>query len=133
MGFRNGFRPWLQRWGVLAAFVGMVLVGYAGLVLYMLNLERGERPRRAARDMRHLLDALGHYTERTGQLPPPSRNLSVLVEARLLEGLPVDPWGHDYVYRVEAGAPVILSYGRDGIPEGEGPDADLSSRVLLAE
>ena len=57
----------------------------------------------------------------------------VTFEEHLLERLPVDPWGHDYVYRVEAGAPVILSYGRDGIPDGEGPDADLSSRVLLAE
>ncbi|RKG61328.1 type II secretion system protein GspG [Corallococcus sp. CA054B] len=133
MTLRNALRPWLRAHGVWVTFVVLVLLGYAAMVLYVLNLERGERRRMTAQDMRHILMALTRYAERTGHALPPSAGLSVLEEEHLLERLPVDPWGHDYVYRVEAGAPVILSYGRDGIPDGEGPDADLSSGVLLAE
>jgi general secretion pathway protein G len=86
-----------------------------------------------ARDMRNILMAVAQHEERTGRALSASEGFSVLVEERLLERIPVDPWGHDYKYREEAGTPVILSYGRDGIPDGEGPDADLSSLILLAE
>ncbi|RKH38614.1 type II secretion system protein GspG [Corallococcus sp. AB049A] len=128
-----GFLPRLKPQGVVAALATLVLLGYGVMVAFMLNMERGERQRGVARNMRHILLALTHYEERTGHALPPSAGLSVLVEEGLLEALPVDPWGHDYKYRVEAGSPVILSYGRDGIPDGEGPDADLSSLSLLAE
>lgn len=41
---------------------------------------------------------------------------------------PVDPWGYAYVYKVlESGADFnILSYGKDGVPGGEGDNADVS-------
>ncbi|NOK22048.1 type II secretion system protein GspG [Corallococcus carmarthensis] len=133
MTIRMGLRPWLKTYSGLLSFAALVLLGYAVLTLFMLNMEKGERRRRVAQDMRHILMALTLYTERTGHVLPPSEGLSLLEEEHLLARLPVDPWGHDYVYRVEAGTPVILSHGRDGIPDGEGPDADQSSRVLLAE
>jgi len=47
--------------------------------------------------------------------------------------LPLDPWGHDYVYLIPGpeGAPYeIISYGADGEIGGEGEAADLSSRDL---
>ncbi|MHA7634094.1 type II secretion system protein GspG [Corallococcus sp. M7] len=133
MTFRIGPDSWLRAPGLWLAPVMLALLGYTVLALYMMALEREERHRMTAQDMRHILTALTRYEKRTGHMLAPSEGLSVLVEERLLERLPVDPWGHDYVYRVEAGAPVILSHGRDGIPGGEGPDADHSSRVLLAE
>ncbi|NNB96068.1 type II secretion system protein GspG [Corallococcus exiguus] len=133
MPSRIGLRPWLKTYSRLLVFVALVLIGYAVLALSMMNLERGAQLRIVALDMRHLLKAVTRYAERAGHVPPPSVGLSALVEERLLERIPVDPWGHDYVYRVEEGTPVILSYGRDGIPDGEGPDADHSSRVLLVE
>ena len=37
-------------------------------------------------------------------------------------------WNHDYVYVLERGRPIITSYGRDGVPGGEGPDADITNR-----
>jgi general secretion pathway protein G len=43
--------------------------------------------------------------------------------------LPLDPWGHPYVYMVPGleGAPYdILSYGADGKPGGEGEAADVT-------
>lgn len=50
----------------------------------------------------------------------------------LKKSLPLDPWGHAYVYMAPGGgAPVrdfdILSYGRDGVAGGAGEDADISN------
>lgn len=44
------------------------------------------------------------------------------------EAVPLDPWGHPYVYQIpgEAGRPFsIFSLGADGKPGGEGNDADI--------
>ncbi len=50
-----------------------------------------------------------------------------------LPTLPKDPWGNPYVY-VSPGSDgrdyEITSYGRDGKPGGEGPDADIISWTL---
>jgi general secretion pathway protein G len=47
-----------------------------------------------------------------------------------LSTLPKDPWGNPYVY-ASPGADgreyEIMSFGRDGKPGGEGPDADILS------
>lgn len=44
--------------------------------------------------------------------------------------LPIDPWGGEYVYQPptpEDPVPRITCYGRDGVPGGEGPDADVTN------
>ena len=43
--------------------------------------------------------------------------------------LPVDPWGNEYVYDLlPDGGFEIVSYGKDGMPGGEGENGDISSR-----
>ena len=54
--------------------------------------------------------------------------LQTLVDSKTLEKMPLDPWGHTFAYVVESGQPIVTSYGRDGIPGGEGLDADITSR-----
>jgi len=47
--------------------------------------------------------------------------------------LPLDPWGHDYVYLIPGSnndAYEIISYGADGEPGGTGEAADISSSDL---
>lgn len=46
-----------------------------------------------------------------------------------LDRLPTDPWGNAYVYLSPAADRdyEILSYGADGVPGGEGEDADIHS------
>lgn len=50
----------------------------------------------------------------------------------LRRDVPLDPWGHAYVYRAAspngAAEYEILSLGRDGKGAGEGEDADISSQ-----
>lgn len=49
----------------------------------------------------------------------------------LRDGVPLDPWGHEYVYRKISNAPPeVLSLGADGAPGGDGPSADISSLRL---
>jgi general secretion pathway protein G len=47
----------------------------------------------------------------------------------LKKEVPLDPWGHPYVYQVPGakGDYAVISYGRDGQPGGSGEDADSSS------
>lgn len=44
--------------------------------------------------------------------------------------VPMDPWGNPYVYTLEGGTYVIVSYGADGQPGGSGNNADISSDAL---
>jgi len=47
----------------------------------------------------------------------------------LKKPIPLDPWGHPYLYRSpgekDANGYDLLSYGRDGKPGGDGEDADV--------
>jgi general secretion pathway protein G len=47
----------------------------------------------------------------------------------LKKAVPVDPWGHAYVYRTpgQKGEFDLFSYGRDGKPGGSGEDADIGT------
>ena len=61
----------------------------------------------------------------TGRIPQNWR------EGGYLEGgkVPLDPWGHPYIYICPGlhGDFDIISYGRDGVEGGTGPDADIKS------
>jgi len=68
---------------------------------------------------------------KTGRLPTSKEGLAPLVATNLLERLLLkDPWGYPYEYNNDTGVPEILSLGRDGMPGGEGLDADISSWEL---
>jgi hypothetical protein len=43
------------------------------------------------------------------------------------DGIPLDAWGHPFLYSVKEGHPIITSYGHDNKPGGIGFDRDLSS------
>jgi len=85
------------------------------------------------------------YQAQQGNLPTQSQGLEALVVAstqapappRFPQGgyldsraVPPDAWGRPFIYLVPGrqGQPYeIISYGADGIPGGQGKDADLSS------
>src|SRR6185503_10848182 len=45
------------------------------------------------------------------------------------KAVPKDPWGHEYVYRLNGRRFEILCLGADGQQGGEGPDADFSNET----
>ncbi len=105
--------------GLIAAAVG---------VSVMSNLEEAKQ-KTAALDIKTLETGLKLHYMKTGSFPETQAGLEELRQARSVERLPKAPWNRDYVYLNEGGSPVILSYGADGVPGGEGSDADISSKV----
>ena len=39
--------------------------------------------------------------------------------------VPRDLWGNEFQYELQDGKPVVWSYGADGLPGGDGADADV--------
>ena len=81
-------------------------------------------------DIQNINMALKTYYAKKGNYPDTGAGLKALVEQQILDKQPVDPWQHDYVYVLEAGKPVIISYGKDGAPGGTDADADISSKDI---
>jgi general secretion pathway protein G len=76
-----------------------------------------------------------------GRYPTTAEGLAALLSAPgtgapqwngpyLKKSVPLDPWGHAYIYRAPGakGDYEIVSLGRDGQPGGSGEDADIASQ-----
>ncbi len=83
--------------------------------------------------------SLEQYRLDVGSFPTTEQGLAALVArpanaARwdgpyLAKAVPLDPWGHAYVYKSpgDHGEVDLISLGRDGQPGGEGLDADIGN------
>ena len=83
--------------------------------------------------------ALDQYRLDTGHYPSAELGLNALVEQPasepqwrgpyLRKGVPLDPWGKPYAYRVpgQKGDFDLLSFGKDGQPGGSGENADITN------
>lgn len=127
------WRAW-RRDAVLAvtAFVGIAVLvgGLGGVALLMVGLSsvHVEAKQDTARlDMATIRQSLRRFHEKHHHYPPRSEGLRALVEAGLLETVPVDPWGRPYGYTLQGGWPVLWCDGADGLPGGAGADADIFS------
>ncbi|WP_153118083.1 type II secretion system major pseudopilin GspG [Rhodocyclus tenuis] len=117
--------------GLLAAYVGP---------RYFAQLGKSERSTAKAQ-IEGFARALDAYRLDLGHYPATAHGLNALVirpagEVKwngpyLQKAVPSDPWGNAYTYRSPAqdgGDFDLLSYGRDGIPGGQGEAADISYR-----
>ncbi len=111
--------------GMLAALVGPALFG---------NLSKGQRTT-AASQISNLESALDTYRLDVGSYPDSLRGL---VEndsgSQRWNGpyirddeVPLDPWDNAYHYEAGGRDFTLISYGADGVPGGEGDDADIGS------
>ena len=121
---------------VVIVIIGL-LAGYVG-PRYFSQVGKSEvQVARAQIDA--LEKALDQYRLDTRRYPAGEDGLNALVTAPanephwngpyLKKGVPHDPWGHAYVYRMpgQRGEYEVVSYGRDGKPGGAGQDADIGS------
>jgi general secretion pathway protein G len=81
--------------------------------------------------------ALDQYRLDTGRYPSAELGLDALINRPanepkwngpyLRKGVPLDPWGKPYLYRIpgEKGEFDLVSYGKDGQPGGSGENADI--------
>jgi general secretion pathway protein G len=86
------------------------------------------------------MTALGSYKLDTGIFPSTEQGLQALRVAPanlaqwqgpyLPQEIPVDPWGHPYLYKFpgeHGDEPDLICYGADGQPGGDGINADIVS------
>ena len=70
----------------------------------------------------------GRYPESLEVLVTPDANGFTFLNK---ETVPVDPWGHEFVYEPGGGSKFnVISYGKDGQPGGEGDDADITYEMI---
>ena len=139
---RNNPRAWRSRgFTLMELLVVVVIIGLLVALVaprYFQQIGKSERTA-AANQIDALRKAVDTYRLDVGRFPRSEEGLQVLVERPegeprwqgpyLQRGLPLDPWGNAYVYRVPGGFADydVLSYGRDGRPGGEGEDADVGA------
>ncbi|MFY0563407.1 type II secretion system protein GspG [Archangium lansingense] len=114
------------------ACVGAVLTGASVLFTLLMTIGNAhfaaESHDHALLDLQNFQYVLKHFHAKHQRYPSTEEGLQALVGGPYLEQLPLDPWGQHYGYELRAGQPVLWSYGADGAPGGEGPDADIFSR-----
>ena len=126
---------------LLELLVVLVVLGMlAGIVgpKYFKQLGRSET-KIAHAQIETLVKALDIYRLEMGNYPTGEQGLQALVEAPgdsvswggpyLRKGVPLDPWGREYVYRSpgEHDEYDLLSWGKDGRPGGEGENVEIVS------
>jgi general secretion pathway protein G len=110
---------------VVIAILGLLTAAVSVAVVPLFVNAKIDTTRNNITDIRTSLQT---YFLRKGRYPDTGAGLQALVDAQIIDKMPHDGWGHDYVYLLEADKPVIVSYGADGVPGGAGPDADISSK-----
>jgi general secretion pathway protein G len=122
--------------GGAGCVLAIVLLGIVATIIVpnlWMKSERGQQVT-AHLDLMKLRIALESYAQsHDGEYPDSLEALMTPdAEGRTAwpdqNGLPLDPWGHAYVYEPPGpgeNRPKLCSYGRDGKPGGSGPDADI--------
>lgn len=110
---------------VVMTIMALIMAGVAVAIIPRLDEARVDTARQDIHTIKTALDM--HYAKK-GRYPDTATGLAALTEGQFLQDVPVDPWGNEYVYLNEGGKPVIISYGADGAPGGEGTAADVSSK-----
>ena len=129
---------------LIELMVVIVILGIlAGLIVPRIMNRPGEAKQAKARiQIESIETALKLYKLDNGSYPTTEQGLQALVQPSganakkfkkggyLEKGkVPKDPWQNDYVYLSPGihGDYDIISYGADGVPEGEGENKDIKS------
>jgi len=111
---------------MLAAIVGYNVIGALG---------KGETATAKAQ-IKQFQTALTSYRLVIKKFPSTEEGLQALLDNEKGEKfldqkeIPLDPWGNPYIYRLEDGTPLIISYGADGREGGSAENEDIASDNL---
>jgi general secretion pathway protein G len=86
--------------------------------------------RLALEQIRRLEGIFKMYHRSMGRFPLEEEGFTPLIQAKVIPGVPTDPWGRPYVYRFNNEHTGVISFGADGAPGGEGENADITSGGL---
>ncbi len=109
---------------VVVAIIGLLMAAVGVAVVPVLDQAKVDT---AKADIQTLTNALKTYYVKKGSYPDTGAGFKAVVDSQILERMPTDPWGSEYVYLNEGGKPVVSSYGKDKAP---GTEDDISSKNL---
>lgn len=134
---------------LIEIMVVVVIIGILAALIAPRVIGRTDDARvvAARQDIAQLMSALKLYDLDNGRYPTNDQGLQALIAKPTVEPIPpnwkqggyldnatlhMDPWGHPYQYLNPGlhGEIDVMSFGRDGQPGGEGPDADIGSWTL---
>ena len=132
---------------LLELMVVVVILSVLALVIVPRVIDRPDQARmvRARSDIGSIASAVKFYRLDNFRYPTTEQGLAALVnppttaplapnwaEGGYIDQLPKDPWGQLYNYLSPGvhGDFDIFSYGADGVPGGDGADADIGSWSL---
>jgi general secretion pathway protein G len=132
---------------LIEIMVVVVILAVLGALVVPNILDKVDQARvtRAQADIRAIGTALDLYRLDNFKYPTTEQGLMALVKQPndpsitnypshgYLQTIPKDPWNQPYLY-ASPGADGrdydVLTYGRDGKPGGNGPDADISNTTI---
>lgn len=135
--------PRMRGFTLIEIMVVVVILAILGTFAVQNIFDRPDQARitKAHHDIRTIESALEMYRMDNFTYPSTDQGLQALVqrpggspeprnwrEGGYMRSLPKDPWGNDYDYQGPedtGGRPLILSYGADGRPGGDGVNAEI--------
>jgi general secretion pathway protein G len=130
---------------LLEVMVVMFILGLLATLVAPRIVGRADDARRtkAIADLKAIEQALNLYRLDGGGYPTTEQGLDALVKKPdrapvprvwnpngYLDKVPLDPWGHPYLYVADGGRYTLRSYGADGVEGGEGKFADIDGKDL---
>ena len=127
---------------LIELMVVLLIIGVLAALIVPNVLDRADDARvtAAKTDVHNLMQALKLYRLDNQRYPTAEQGLQALLTKptvvpippnwkSYLDLLPNDPWGKPYVYLSPGikGEVDVMSYGADGLPGGEGKNADIGS------
>jgi general secretion pathway protein G len=144
---KTGYNKWSQKgFTLIEIMVVIVILGILASIIAPRLMGRTDEAKivKAKVDIKMLETALDLYKMDNGVYPDTEQGLQALVEQpetgtvpkNWREGgylkkarVPKDPWDNDYIYLSPGanGDYDIISYGTDGVPEGDGINKDITN------
>ena len=141
--FHSRFHSAMPRPSGFTLIEVMVVVAILGILAALIVPKIMSRPDQARvvaarQDIASLVQALKLYRLDNKRYPSTDQGLAVLVArpgaaaGGYIEKLPLDPWGKPYLYLQPGlhGEIDVFSFGADGVPGGDGYDADIGNWML---
>lgn len=111
----------------IIVYITIVSMLMAAVAVYAVGAHRNAQRDTALLDVKNAANALDMYRATKGNYPDPADGFAPLVKARVLKHVPKDPWGHELVWALRDGEPVVTSLGADGETGGTDDAEDLTS------
>jgi len=115
---------------LIEVLVVVVILGILAAIVVPNIMDKPDQAKmtKAKADIRSIESALNMYRLDKHDYPKTDEGLEALV-SDYLPRMPKDPWGREYLYLNPGshGTFDVYTLGRDGLPGGEGSDADIGN------